>query len=370
MTHEIVRHTDVDSKIAAHRADASAHHVKTGHHEVYGLVETGLAVNRPAAGVAGRWFISTDTLEISYDNGVAWRRVGVLRGKDVSALDAGDIVTGRFPLARIPDGPSGQVLTARGAGLSPIYTGVRGEVRTTDPVPLEEGMFWYRSDLGRWRVAEGVAFGENLRSAASPTLTSSGIGGDNTTIWYCDWAAALRELSATDFTVVRSAASPAANPSGVGGNSTTIWHCDTNVDLIYELSTVDFTVVRSAAAPATSPWGIGGDSTTIWHCDSGVDRIYELSITNFAVVRSAVSPGTGPFGVGGDSSTIWHCDGNADRIYELSTTDFAVVRSAVSPGTSPSGVGGNSTTIWHCDSGVDLVYELGADFIARTITTS
>ena len=108
--------------ISAHVADASAHHVKTGHHEVYGLVETGLTVNRPAAGIAGRWFISTDTLEISHDDGVAWNRVGVLRGKDVGALDAGDIATGRFPLARMPDGTAGLVLTAQGAGIDPAFT--------------------------------------------------------------------------------------------------------------------------------------------------------------------------------------------------------------------------------------------------------
>ena len=66
MPHEIVRHTDVDSKIATHRGDASAHHTKT--------------------------------------------------------TDASEIVTGRFGMPRMPDGPDGQVLTGRGLGVDPSYT--------------------------------------------------------------------------------------------------------------------------------------------------------------------------------------------------------------------------------------------------------
>ena len=56
------------------------------HDKVRGLVLTDLAANRPLAGIAGRWFISSDTLEISYDDGVVWHRVGVLRGKDIAEI--------------------------------------------------------------------------------------------------------------------------------------------------------------------------------------------------------------------------------------------------------------------------------------------
>lgn len=55
-----------------HKGDASAHHAKTGDNEVYGLVQAGLATDRPAAGVAKRWYFATDTLILSRDNGTTW----------------------------------------------------------------------------------------------------------------------------------------------------------------------------------------------------------------------------------------------------------------------------------------------------------
>ena len=77
-------------------------------------------------------------------------------------------------------------------------------------------------------------------------------------------------------TVVRSAASPSTTPSGIGGNSSVIWHCDNTANKVYELSTTDFSVVRSAGSPSIRPYGIGGDSSVIWHGDSNADKVYEL----------------------------------------------------------------------------------------------
>lgn len=76
--------------------------------------------------------------------------------------------------------------------------------------------------------------------------------------------------------VLRSAASPSLTPFGIGGDANTIWHCDENVDVVYELSTSDFSVVRSAASPSRAPYGIGGNANTIWHCDVNTQKVYEL----------------------------------------------------------------------------------------------
>lgn len=278
----------------------------------------------------------------------------------------------RLSMGEMPDGASGQVLTARGAGLSPIYTGVRGEARTTDPTPLEEGQFWYRSDLGKWRAVEPIIFGEELRSAPSPSTLSYGTGGDSTVIWHCDGNVDLvYELSTVDFSIIRSAPSPSTLPSGIGGDSSAIWHCDGNAGLVYELSTVDFSVIRSAVSPLTFPTGIGGTSSIIWHCDGHADSVYELSTLDLSVIRSAAAPSTNPWGMGGDGGVIWHSDVGTGLIYELSTVDFSVIRSAKSPAASPLGLGGDSTVIWHSDTDADRVYELGiAGLIARTIATS
>lgn len=45
---------------------------------------------------------------------------------DVPRAQAADIVSGRFSMARMPDGASGQVLTAQGVGVNPAYAAAAG----------------------------------------------------------------------------------------------------------------------------------------------------------------------------------------------------------------------------------------------------
>ena len=161
-----------DSKITTHKGDASAHHTKTGDNEVYGLVAAGIAADKPVAGIAGRWYFSTDTLILSRDNGNAW--IEMARGEtairlaqlsekshisltDITAnqhhnqshdhslaadgspiavagvpnLDTSKITSGRFGMPRMPDGASGLVLTAQGAGVDPAYAG-RTKIQDAD----------------------------------------------------------------------------------------------------------------------------------------------------------------------------------------------------------------------------------------------
>jgi hypothetical protein len=49
-----------------------------------------------------------------------------LGGADQVSLDTSQIGSGRFGMARMPDGPSGQVLTAQGAGVDPAYADALG----------------------------------------------------------------------------------------------------------------------------------------------------------------------------------------------------------------------------------------------------
>jgi len=116
----------------------SAHkstHAQGGADEVVGIALQGTTL--PTAGVAGRFFIKTDTLELYYDNGTTWVLIGKLAGLDLSAhasrhasggadvvsLDASQVTSGRFPLSRMPDGATaGQVLTAQGTGVDPAWT--------------------------------------------------------------------------------------------------------------------------------------------------------------------------------------------------------------------------------------------------------
>ena len=63
---------------------ASDHHVKTADNEVYGLLSQGLAAARPAAGIAGRLYYSTDTQVLERDTGVAWEEKA--RGETATRL--------------------------------------------------------------------------------------------------------------------------------------------------------------------------------------------------------------------------------------------------------------------------------------------
>ncbi len=57
---------------------------KTGDYGVYGLVQTGLAADRPAPGIVDRFYFSTDTLVLERDTGAAWAEVA--RGEAVIRL--------------------------------------------------------------------------------------------------------------------------------------------------------------------------------------------------------------------------------------------------------------------------------------------
>ena len=81
---EMATEGEVDTKVSVHKSDASAHHAKTGHNEVYGLLTAGLAADRPAASIAGRFYFSTDTLILQRDNGTAW--VEMARGETAIRL--------------------------------------------------------------------------------------------------------------------------------------------------------------------------------------------------------------------------------------------------------------------------------------------
>ncbi|RLG87296.1 MAG: hypothetical protein DRO18_03365 [Thermoprotei archaeon] len=83
--------------------------------EVIGIAKMGTTL--PSAGIEGRFFIKTDTLELYYDNGSSWVKIGKLAGLDldshgsrhnyggedpITALDASQITSGVLNLDRIP----------------------------------------------------------------------------------------------------------------------------------------------------------------------------------------------------------------------------------------------------------------------------
>ena len=79
--------------------------------------------------------------------------------------------------------------------------------------------------------------------------------------------------------VIRSRSSPSSNPYGIGGDVSTIWYCDYLINEIRELATSDFSAIRCVGSPSNYPSGIGGSNNTLWHCDTSIDKIYELDAT-------------------------------------------------------------------------------------------
>jgi len=71
-----LRKTDLDS----HTANATAHHGDYGHKGTVDLVTT-----LPSAGVAGRYIVKTDTLELYYDDGTNIVKIGKLAGLDLDS---------------------------------------------------------------------------------------------------------------------------------------------------------------------------------------------------------------------------------------------------------------------------------------------
>ena len=114
-----------------------------GDNAFYGLLSQGLASARPAAGVIGCLYYSTDTKVLERDNGTTWDEVA--RGETVTRLAqlsekahssltgigasdhhvktaaASEITSGRFVLARLPDGTAGYFLKAGGAGVDSAF---------------------------------------------------------------------------------------------------------------------------------------------------------------------------------------------------------------------------------------------------------
>lgn len=66
-------------------ATHSGRHGQGGADQVVGIVIQDTEANQPAAGIAGRFFLSTDTLKFWYDDGAAWNLIGVLAGLDLSS---------------------------------------------------------------------------------------------------------------------------------------------------------------------------------------------------------------------------------------------------------------------------------------------
>jgi len=108
--------------------DPSLGHKHTGETDAgYLINQADVIANRPAFGNRGVLFFATDEKILYRDTGTAWEKVGV--------VDAADL-DGRATMAQMPDGTSGYVLTAQGAGVNPVYAAPPAPGATTEQLAL------------------------------------------------------------------------------------------------------------------------------------------------------------------------------------------------------------------------------------------
>jgi len=79
---------------------------------------------------------------------------------DAVSLDAGQIVSGRFGMARMPDGTDGYVLTAKGIGVDPAYTLMPAATGNGILEKLQKhlGLWWFNKN---WLPSGMVSYGSS-----------------------------------------------------------------------------------------------------------------------------------------------------------------------------------------------------------------
>jgi len=173
----------------------SAHadtHKDGGTDEVIGIAKMGTTL--PTAGVAGRFFIKTDTLELYYDDGTNWIKIGKLAGLDLDAhasrhnyggadpitdLDASQITSGVLSADRIPKILPDKLdaIDTPSDGEVPSYNAAQGKFEWVPAGAAEagldpelEGYIWYH-----WMGDAIDGFGKNLIGSGEINITEDGV---------------------------------------------------------------------------------------------------------------------------------------------------------------------------------------------------
>jgi hypothetical protein len=190
-------------------ASHKARHAQGGADEVVGIALQGTTL--PTAGVAGRFFIKTDTLELYYDNGTAWVKIGKLAGLDLSAHKSRHEKGGADEVKALGS------ITLDDATLASL---------TADPT-LAKGKLWYRSDLSRIRYSPD---GTSVISI-DPPLTAADVWGYSTRTLtqtkFPFWSAIITQTQGTLSVAADSTAYVSVQPAS--GETWLVWF-DTLLD--------------------------------------------------------------------------------------------------------------------------------------------
>jgi len=106
----------------------------------------------------------------------------VTNAKVAADLDAGKIVSGRFPMARMPDGTDGYVLTAKGVGIDPEYAPIsRDNILLAHQQYL--GVFWFNNNwlptgmINYWTSGSGSILWDSEYVRPSTGITTNSYAG-------------------------------------------------------------------------------------------------------------------------------------------------------------------------------------------------
>lgn len=133
-------------------------HELDGADEIHGIAIFNTADNRPAAGTADRFFLATDTWELSYDNGTDWVTIGTLGGLSLpSHSNRHKEGGGDYPGYYLHINKSG---SSEAAGVSGVYG-------TSSTISPETGYYSILPHLITATVGGTIASGETITVQAT-----------------------------------------------------------------------------------------------------------------------------------------------------------------------------------------------------------
>ncbi len=268
---------------------------------------------------------------------------------DIASLDATKITTGRFPMARLPDGTSGQVLTAQGAGVDPAYAaaaaagglaifgdGSDGDVTISSNTTLTRDMFY-----NSLTVNAGITLNTGgYRIFVKGTLTNNGIitnpggnGGNATSsaVGAAGAAGASGSIGGGGAGAIGTATADASNFSGGGGGGGGV------VLIVARYIVNNGTISANGGNAGTGYAAIGTLSTYTQYGYQG-----GIKTNSFGGPGGASGATTSPFSVSGGAASTVTLPAASETGYR--SVPFAVIlRLMSSPGTLiGGGAGGGS----------------------------
>ena len=194
-----------------------------------------------------------------------------------------------------------------------------------------------------------MAFGDVIRSWASPSLSIEGIAWDGVTLWELDNLLDKGfQLDHRDGAIIFSR-DISTVPTGLVFADGVWWDIDRGSDNIRQVDVVSGVVIRSHARPGGTIRGLAFDGRTLWHTDTFLDQVFQIDPRTGVTIRSWATPSGAPHGLAFHLGYMFIHDQNTDLLSQVDPRDGTVIRSAAIPN-PVGGIGISDVGLWVADS--------------------